>query len=366
MKNHNPILDNFSQLVDVIVRLAAVVALVFWSFKILEPFLLIIVWGAILAIACQPIFEKLSHWLHDRRGVAAVLTSFGLVVLILLPSYFLGDSLVTGFGLVKEHWAEGKIKIPAPTEEIREFPVIGEKIYRFWTSAHANLQNVLEPLAPRLRSLGAWMLERIAETGFVLLQFILSIVVAGVLLAHWKSFAAGMRAFSVRLVAGRGGEFFDDVVLTVRSVTKGILGVAFIQAILAGAGMAVAGIPGAGLWSLVALVLAIIQIGVSPVLIVAALYLFSTASTLKASLFLVWALFVAPLDNILKPLLLGRGSSVPMLVIFLGALGGFLRSGLIGLFVGAVILSLAYKLLRAWLAKEQCNDEQISKLDSEN
>jgi predicted PurR-regulated permease PerM len=140
---------------------------------------------------------------------------------------------------------------------------------------------------------------------------------------------------------------------TVRSVASGILGVALIQALLAGLGFLVAGVPAAGLLTLICLITGVIQLGVVIVLIPVAIYLFSTATTTTAVGFLIWTILIAPIDNILKPMLLGRGVDVPMLVIFVGAIGGFLSSGIIGLFLGAVVLALGYKLLLVWLQQEE-------------
>lgn len=153
----------------------------------------------------------------------------------------------------------------------------------------------------------------------------------------------------VRLAGERGADFADISAKTVRNVVKGILGVAIIQSLLAGTGFVVAGVPGAGLWAFFCLMLAIIQIGIFPVVIPVIIYMFYTASTLTAGLLTVWLILVSLLDNFLKPILLGRGAPVPMLVVFLGAIGGFFSMGFIGLFVGAVILSLGFKLFRVWL-----------------
>ncbi len=146
-------------------------------------------------------------------------------------------------------------------------------------------------------------------------------------------------------------EFVGVAEQTVRSVASGILGVALIQALLAGLGFLVAGVPAAGLLTLICLVFGVIQLGVVIVLIPVVIYLFSTADTVTAVGFLIWAALVAPVDNVLKPILLGRGVDVPMLVIFVGAIGGFLNAGIIGLFIGAVVLALGYKLFLAWLAR---------------
>jgi predicted PurR-regulated permease PerM len=181
------------------------------------------------------------------------------------------------------------------------------------------------------------------------LQFILSILVAGVLLAKAPECSAISRSLSNRLFGAQGPEFEDLAGSTIRSVTNGILGVAVIQSVLATLGFMVGGLPGAGLWSLIFLFSAVLQVG-GIVLIPAVIYMFAIASTTKAVLFMLWCIFVGVIDNVLKPLLLGRGVAVPIVVVFLGAIGGFLAIGTIGLFVGAIVLSVGHKLLLAWLA----------------
>jgi predicted PurR-regulated permease PerM len=183
-----------------------------------------------------------------------------------------------------------------------------------------------------------------------MVQFVVAVVISGVLLAHA---AAGERISTLiasRLADERGLEFERLMITTVRSVTRGIIGVALVQSILAGLGFLAAGVPGAGLWALLCLILGIVQIGVFPILVPAAIYVVATSdSTLVTVLFLGWSIAVGLLDNILKPLLLGRGVDVPVVVIFIGAIGGFMTSGLVGLFIGSVILVLGYRLFLVWL-----------------
>jgi predicted PurR-regulated permease PerM len=204
-------------------------------------------------------------------------------------------------------------------------------------------------MAPHLKEFGAWLLTRAAGTGAGILKFVISIIIAGVLLAQAGQGHRTAHALAARVAGQRGGELVDLAVATVRSVTQGILGVALIQSILSGLGCLVAGVPGAGLWALLVLLLAIVQLPSLLVLGPIIIYVFSTASTVTAVLFMVWSLLVGLSDNFLKPILLGRGVQVPMVVIFIGAIGGFITSGIIGLFVGATILTLGYKLFLAWL-----------------
>ena len=339
-----------SRYFDSILRLLVLVVLFTWTVEILSPFLLPAVWGIILAVASYPLFETVLNRSGGRRGIAAVAVSMMLLLIIIVPGYFLVHSLFTGmdsFGPFDQDF-----KVPPPTEAVKEWPLIGDRVYSSWLLASENLGEAIKPIIPQLKEVAKKGLEMIAGLGFALLQFIFSIIICGIFLANAESSTKAVKEFAVKLSSDRGIELLHDAEVTVRNVARGIVGVALIQAILAGIGFAMAGIPAPGLWALLALVLGVIQIGVGPVMIVATIYLFSTTSGMVPVLFLIWSLIVGPLDNILKPILLGRGAPVPMLVIFLGSLGGFLQSGIIGLFVGAIVLSLAYKLLITWLHSE--------------
>jgi len=204
-------------------------------------------------------------------------------------------------------------------------------------------------MGPEAVDAGKWLLASAASVGFALLMFIASVIVAGVLLAYSENGIRFVKKFATRLIGENGGDFVRVAESTVRSVAVGVLGIAFIQAVLAGVGMLVAGIPGAGLWAFLCLLLSIMQIGGLPVLLPAAIYMFATSDTLPAVLFSVWAVLIGLSDNVLRPILLGRQADAPMLVVLLGSLGGLIASGVVGLFVGAVIFTLGYKLFLVWL-----------------
>ena len=228
---------------------------------------------------------------------------------------------------------------------------IGEPIAKTWTLVSQDLEEALRQASPLLKGFGSWLLSAAAGAGLALLQFVLAILISGAFLANSEAAGRMTQAVARRLAGEPGLEFARVAEQTVRSVASGILGVALIQALLAGLGFLVAGVPAAGLLTLICLLFGVIQLGVVIVLIPVVIYLFSTADTVTAVGFLIWAILVAPVDNILKPLLLGRGVDVPMLIVFVGAIGGFLNDGIIGLFIGAVVLALGYKLFFAWVTE---------------
>ena len=288
-----------------------------------------------------------------RRKLAATLVTLLMILIIVIPSIFLTETLVTGLTNLADGLRDGTLKVPPPPEGVDELPLIGAPLFKIWDLASVNMEKALQQVGPELKAVILWLVSAAGSAGIALLLFIVSLIIAGVMMAHAEAGARVAEKVAVRLAGDRGLEQVRIAELTVRSVARGILGVAGIQSLLAGIGLLVAGIPGAGLWALVCLLLAIMQIGPLPVMGLAVIYMFATADTLPAVLFLVWSLIVIASDNVLKPLLLGRGVDVPMLVILLGALGGFITSGIIGLFVGAVILALGYKLLMAWMEESQ-------------
>ncbi len=337
--------------VEATIRIGFVVLLAAWCFQIVRPFVGIVTWGAILALAGRQGYVRIAGALGGRRGLAAALFTLLALVLLAVPTVLLSGTFVEGARKLAGQLSGGTLHIPPPPDSVAGWPLVGEPLARFWTLASENLKDALAQVQPQLKALGAWLLAAAASFGLQVLQFVLSIVIAGVLLAHSEGAADAAEAVATRIVGRRGPELTRLADATVRSVARGIIGVALIQSALAGIGFLAAGVPGAGLWALICLVLAIVQIGPAVVLLGAIVYVFSTAGTLTAVLFLVWCVFVGLLDNVLKPILLGRGVNVPMVVIFLGAIGGFLAMGLIGLFVGSIVLVLGYTLFLAWLAE---------------
>jgi predicted PurR-regulated permease PerM len=334
---------------NLLIRIGLILGLLVWCFLILQPFLMIVLWGLIIAVSVYPVFSWLKALLGNRGILAATLVTIIFLLIIILPFFLMAQSLFDGISSLKGLIEGGKIDVPQPPESVKSWPVIGNTVYQTWVSADQNLASVILQFQPQIRAFLSWLLSALASAGAGLLKFIISIIVSGILLALAQSGGKFFYELFVRLAGKRGNEFADSIITTIRSVTKGILGVALIQSFLAGGGFLVAGVPAAGLWALIALFLAIIQIGVGPVCLVVVIYMFFHASTVTAVALMIWCILVTLTDNILKPILLGRGSTSPMLVIFLGAIGGFLLSGIIGLFVGAVILSLGYNLFMIWL-----------------
>jgi predicted PurR-regulated permease PerM len=340
--------DRVSLALDVSINVGLLILLAATCFLILRPFIPLVLWGIIIAIAAHPGYRRVKNLLGGRRRLAAVLCTVFLFALLILPVFLLTGSLVDGIQSLAGRLKEGAPIIPPPPPRVETWPIVGPRLKDGWDLASKNLSTVLQKFAPQIKAIIPELLLVSAGIGLAVLQGILSILVSGFLLANAEGSAKVAHSLANRLFHDKGPEFAELAGATIRSVTTGIIGVAFIQSVFAAIGFLVVGLPGAGLWGVLFLFAAVLQLGVV-VLVPALIYVFAIASTTKAMIFLVWCVIVGTMDNVLKPLLLGRGVAVPMVVVFLGVIGGFAAMGTIGLFVGAIVLAVGYKLFLAWL-----------------
>ncbi len=350
--------DYLDRAVEVSVRVGLIVLLLALCFLILRPFLLPIAWGVIIAIAAYPTYQKLKRSLGERGTLTAVLLTVILLSILIVPTALLAGTLVDGIQGLAARVKEGTFIIPPPPPKVATWPIIGVPLNQLWSLASSNLSEMVRNFAPQIRTAVTGLLSASAGIAVTVLQFVLSILVSGILLAKAEDAGKATRSVANRLFGENGPEFHKLMGATIRSVSVGILGVAFIQSVLAGLGFLLEGLPSAGLWAVVFLFAAVLQVGVL-VLIPAVIYAFTISSTTKAAIFLIWCVIVGMMDNVLKPILLGRGVEVPIVVVFLGAIGGFIAMGIIGLFVGAIVLSVTYKLFLAWLEKPAVASEKV-------
>ena len=335
------------------IQIGLIFLLASWCLMIIKPFVGLVAWAAIIAVAIFPLFKKLAGKLGGREKLAAALIVLIGLSILLVPAWSLtGSSIATAQDLAAGLEA-GTLSIPPPNEKVAEWPVIGKRTHTFWSDASTNLEATLRKHSGQVKAFSAWLLKSVGSTAAGILGFAVSIIIAGALMVSAEPSYKAFRAIGYRLGGERGADFTDLSVATIRSVAKGVLGVAFIQTLLAAIGLIVMDIPGAGIWASIILVLAIAQL--PPILVLGpiAIWVFSTAEPVPATIFLVYSVFVSFSDAILKPMLLGRGVAVPMLVILLGAIGGMITSGIIGLFIGAVVLALGYQLFTFWLKGEE-------------
>jgi len=334
---------------EVFIRLSLLAIMGVSCFFIMRPFLNFIFCGIIVAIGIYPAHQMLTRVLRGRATLAAVLCSVLLLVMVIVPSVLLGGTLADGIQTMTRQLQVGRLNIPPPPSSLDKLPLVGPRLQEFWTLCSTNLSEVVRRFGPQIQKSIPAVLSASTGVGGAILQFVIAISLAGFLLATKEANVRFAGRVFVRIFGDSGLEFKDLVVSTIRTVATGILGVAVIQTVFASLGFWIAGLPGAGLWSLIFLIASVLQLG-ALLLVPAVLYGFAALSTSRAVIFLVWCVIVGLMDNVLKPILLGRGAKVPMPVIFLGVLGGFMfLNTIIGLFVGAIVLSVGYKLFMAWL-----------------
>ena len=338
-----------TQAIEIAIRLSLIFLIMAWCLQIITPFISLIAWGAIIAVAIYPLFLKLTDKLGGKKKLAVTLIAVISIAAILIPVISLSGSLLESATKIGTSISSGEVQIPPPSESVQEWPLIGEKTYEFWQQASANLSELLKQYPGQLSLIGKKLLGLAAGAGFGVLQFLISMLIAAAFLASADTINASLLKLAKRLTTEHGEDLLIMSEKTVRSVAVGVIGIAFIQAFLAGIGMLIAGIPAAGLLAIIIMVLGIAQLPPLLILLPVAIYLFSGDSMAIAVFFLIWSVLVSASDMVLKPLLLGRGVDAPMMVILLGAIGGMITSGIVGLFIGAVILAMGYKLFRAWV-----------------
>ena len=335
------------------IQIGAVLVLLLWCYKIVAPFINIVIWGLIISVALYPLHVRLTAKVRGSEKLSAALLVVAGLAVLLVPMWLLADSTIGGLKHIATDLKDGAVSIPAPSDSVADWPLVGERVYAAWAGLATNFEATLNEYAPQLQSAGQSVAAFAGSAVLGSLQFFFSIIIAGAFLTSANSGYAATRNIAASLMGTDRGERLTDLsILTIRSVTKGVLGVAIIQAFLSAIGLLAVGVPGAGLWAGAVLVLAIVQL--PPILILGpiAVWVFSVMDGLPATIFLVFAIIVSASDAFLKPMFLGRGVDVPMLVILIGAIGGAMSQGIIGLFIGAVVLALGYELLTAWMAPD--------------
>jgi predicted PurR-regulated permease PerM len=324
-------------------------------YQVFSPFLTLTAWAVILAVTLYPLHQALAAKLRGKQGLAATLLVLLGIVLIFAPTTVLMSSLADSVHQLIRDVQANSLAIPAPPDGVAEWPVIGEKMHAFWSRAHADLPALVQSMQPKIRDLAKAALAFVAGIGGGLLRFLAAFIVAGILMAFGEAGARGSRAIVDRVVGpARGAEFARLSTATIRAVAQGVIGVAFIQAMVVGLVLFFAGVPWAGALAAICLVLGIAQVPALIVTLPAIAYVWASGDYGNtAAIVYTVLLFVAGMtDNVLKPLLLGRGVEAPMPVILLGALGGMATAGILGMFLGATLLALGYQILMAWVASD--------------
>ena len=334
----------------VFLQIVAVVLLVGLCLWIVAPFVTLVIWGVIISVAIFPAHQKLTEVLGGREKLSAGLLVLAGLLILVIPTWMMTESTVSAARDLGASMQGGAIAIPPPADRVAEWPVIGKQLHATWSQAADDLQGLINQFQPQLVTVGQAVAKGVGATVLGVVQFVFSIFVAGALLPSAQSGYRSSCAIATALAGENGKAYTDMSIATIRSVSKGVVGVAIIQALLAGIGLVVMNVPAAGIWSALVLVLAVVQLPPLLVLGPVAVWVFSVADPVPATIFAIYAVLVSLCDSVLKPLFLGRGTDIPMLVILIGALGGAISAGLLGLFLGPVVLAVGYTIVTEWMA----------------
>jgi len=349
-------------LTDFIIRLGLIAILVVICVRIFTPFAGLVLWGLILAVALYPLYLRIVRKLKGREGRAATLLVVAGLLLIGVPTMMLGSSFAGQIHDTYSALENNKISIEQPDPSVAEWPLIGKKLYKAWSSAANNLPAFLKKIHPQLKQVSKYVLSVAANTAGGVFLFLGALIIAGIMMAYGESGSRSMLRILNRLTGpSKGPQLLKLSTATIRSVAMGVIGVAFLQALLLGIGFIMAGIPAAGLLALGVMLLGILQLPAVIISLPAIAYLWwsGDASTTMNIIYTVYLVVAGLADNVLKPILLGRGVDAPMPVILLGALGGMVSSGIIGLFIGAVFLAVGYQIFMDWV------DEDVTATNAE-
>lgn len=349
-----------SSFIELAIRLGFLALLLYWTLVLVRPFLSIIVWSVIVAVVLYPSYNKLAAKLGGRQKLSAFLVTAFAVMVVVGPTAYLTMDLIENVGLLSEHINWHELAIPAAPLSIKTWPIVGEEAFRMWNAASANTSATLAKLYPYLKPVGTTVVQIAADAGIGVLKFLISVIAAGFLLVPAPGMIDAAKRLARKLEAERGEQLLNLSTMTIRAVSRGVIGIALLQALLAGIGFAVIGIPGASLLTFAILILGIAQIGAAPVSIPVLIWVWTSMDTTTAILFTAYMIPVNFIDNALRPFLFAQGLRTPMLVILIGVIGGTISHGITGLFLGPIILAVIWELLMAWIGMAKAEQEALA------
>ena len=362
-KNKTPLGLTASTFMDSMIRLALITLLAVLCVRVFSPFLALMVWALIFAIVLFPLYQRISKRLRGRRGLAAIILILPGLLLIGTPLVMLGDSFASHIGEWQHVIQNDELKIEPPDPAVAEWPIIGNRLHKVWSEASENLPQFVEDHYAQLDKIWKKVVEAGKNTVNSIFLILGALLISGIMMAFGKSGSDTLLRIISRVAGPDNGPQLHALSAgTVRSVAVGVLGVAFIQAVLFGIGFILAKIPAAGVLALIVMFIGIIQLPAAIVSIPVIIYLWvgGDASITSNIIFTVFFGIAGLADNFLKPLLLGRGVDAPMPVILIGALGGMIAGGIVGMFIGAILLAVGYQIFMAWVNKaDELSGEQL-------
>jgi predicted PurR-regulated permease PerM len=354
----SPRQQDLARITMAVVALAVLILGTAW---VMRPFVLALVWAAMIAVATWPILLWLQRRFGGRRGPAVAVMVVVLLLFLVVPLYLAISTVVENSDRVVE-LAKGGLDRPLPDlpEWIKALPFVGPKVEAKWLELSAREPGALSAqLAPYAREVFRWIVDKAGSLGGTVVQFLLTVIISAILFSTGEGAATGLRRFFRRLAGARGEGAVELAGKAVRAVALGVVVTALVQTTLAGVGLAVAGIPHAGLLTAIVLVLCIAQIGPLLVMAPAVIWLYATGSNVWGTVLLVWSIGVISIDNVLRPILIKKGADLPLLLIFAGVIGGLVGFGVVGLFIGPAVLAVAYTLTTSWVAQMDSDPELV-------
>jgi len=330
-------------------------ALIAASFWILRPFLMAVAWATMIVVATWPLLLHAQAWLGGRRSLAVAVMTIVLLLILVVPLYFGIDAIVENAERIAD-WSKSlaTLTVPQPPAWVATLPVVGAKLAARWQQlAAAGPEEVSARLSPYARTLALWFVGQVGGIGVLLVQFLLTVIIAAILYTNGETATRGADRFARRLAGPEGENAVHLAAQAVRGVALGVVVTAIVQSGLAGIGLAVVGVPFAAILTALMFILAVAQVGAGPVVIPAVIWVYFKSGAVWGTGFLVWAIFCLTFDNVLRPLLIKRGADLPLLLVFAGVIGGLIAFGVIGLFVGPVVLAVAYTLLVDWVSASE-------------
>jgi predicted PurR-regulated permease PerM len=352
--------DRSQDLARTTFQLLALGALIATSFWIVRPFLVALAWAAMIVVATWPLFLRAQAWLGGRRSLAVALMTIVVLLVLVVPLYFGITAIVENAKRLAD-WSQSlaTFTVPPLPPWVESLPLVGGKLAAQWHTLSATRpEDVAARFAPYARALILWFVGQVGGIGLLLLQFLLTVVIAAILYANGETAARGADRFARRLAGPRGENAVHLAAQAIRGVALGVVVTAILQSAAAGIGVLIAGVPFATILTAVMFMLCIAQVGPALVLIPAVFWVYSARGAGWGTGFLVWAIFCMTFDNILRPVLIKRGADLPLLLIFTGVIGGLIAFGVIGLFIGPVVLAVGYTLLVDWVSAGDAFDEQ--------
>jgi len=351
-----PLPWDITRILFAVVAIGGLTAASFW---VLRPFLPSAIWAVMIVIATWPEMRGVQRWLWGRRSLAVAAMTLVMIALILGPIAVAVGTLVDRADQIAA-WTRSLvgISLPPPPDWVSGLPMVGKRIAAWWQNAASmSATDLADRVTPHLTGLGRWLISQAGSLLPLFVQLLLTVGISAVLYARGEVAAAWVLAFARRLAGAQGERAARLSGQAIRAIALGIVVTALVQAVVGGIGLAIMGVPHPALLTAIMFLLGVAQVGALPVMVGAVIWLFWQDQQLWGTVMLVWSVITGSIDNFLRPILIKKGADLPLLLVFAGVLGGLLAFGIIGLFVGPVVLAVSYTLLVAWVDEGRAPEE---------